>query len=276
MSPDRNSSDHGRNEVARWWPLLRFGEPVDVHTITSGASGAAVYQLDVGGRTAVLKVAAGSAARDRAARELRCYRELALPVRVPTLLGRVEQPDGICLLLESADIPPNAARWPNNRWTGLATELGRPHRGPSADWLTTARRPTTTEITAAARDWRRLGHGPRVTTMWSALDDMDAALARLPTCPVHGDWYFGNLLVDSSDRFVCHCSRHPGRHGPAAGHGRRRTAAAAPVLADLICSGRRNRPAPACRVDWSRRSTHGSLGVTSDNHKPGHDLLPLP
>jgi hypothetical protein len=210
--------DAGWTEAARWWSLLGHdkGELIEARTLTSGASGSAVYQLlvdlagDAGHGEFVLKVASGQAVGERTRREANFYRDLAprVPVLVPKLVAGVEHRHSSCLLFESSGATTDPARWSRDRWEDLATELGGLHHDRIAvaaerwPWAKAEYPAAEPSISAAARAWTALGCAPLLTNVWSQFDCFDAALARLPVCLRHGDWHLGNILLDPFDRFV--------------------------------------------------------------------------
>lgn len=112
-------------------------------------------------------------------REVRFYRSLAsrVPVRVPSLVAW--RPDAVVLTYGGEPLRPPVP------WVALATELGRLHRTPPADWLSFRPVPA---LNAAA--WAALGRAPPAVPVAS----LDAALAALPVVLCHGDWHLGNLL----------------------------------------------------------------------------------
>jgi Ser/Thr protein kinase RdoA (MazF antagonist) len=204
------AADQGA-DVARWWLLLggdRRGELVDVRTLAGGASGSAVYLIDISGEAGrkeyVLKVASHQILRARAGRELKFYRDLAhhVPVVVPNLVAAIEHPDATCLLLESAGVAPTPEHWTTARWEHLATELGRLHTQTPTQWIKPPRQPNPAEISDATHTWETLGNAKLLAPLWAKLDTLYAALSDLPTCLRHGDWHLGNLLTDPADRFV--------------------------------------------------------------------------
>jgi Ser/Thr protein kinase RdoA (MazF antagonist) len=158
----------------------------------------------------VLKVASGQAVRERTRRELNFYRDLAsrVPVVVPKLVAAVEDRDGCCLLFESAGATAYPAGWSGDRWEDLATQLGGLHHeriaATAAGWpWAKAEYPIAeAETEVAAKTWTALGYGPLLASVWSRFDRLNAALTRLSLCLRHGDWHLGNILLDSSDRFV--------------------------------------------------------------------------
>jgi len=183
------------NEATRWWSAFGRdpGELTEVRTVTSGASGSAVYRLHTKDSELVLKVTTR--------RELSVYRDLGprLPVVLPRLVAGIEGGDRACLLLEAAGVPSKDPE----RWNDLAGQLGELHHDriatAAADWsLAKPEQPEReSEVVAAIQFWTAFGYD-----RLPEFDKLNAALAELPPCLCHGDWHLGNLLLDASDRFV--------------------------------------------------------------------------
>jgi len=157
----------------------------------------------------VLKVASRPGLRERARREVTFYRELAahVPVLVPDFVVGGELDDSAYMLLTAAGVPTDAERWSEQRWTELATELGRLHREQvlalSIDRGATAREPAPAEkLAAGERAWIELGYERLLAPLWASFEALDAAIRHLLACLCHGDFHLGNLLTDPADRFV--------------------------------------------------------------------------
>jgi phosphotransferase family enzyme len=182
-------------DVGRWWPLVGGGrgDVVRVDPLTGGASGSAVYRVVTPRGEFVLKIGTGVPAR----RELRFYRDLTVPVAVPTLLAGAEQGEDTALLFE-----PAGTGGPDGRWIELAAQLGALHREPVADWPWAKPVAGDTSPDAPAAAWAALGYGSLLAPLWSGLDRLAATLAELPVCLLHGDWHRGNILTGAGGRLV--------------------------------------------------------------------------
>jgi Ser/Thr protein kinase RdoA (MazF antagonist) len=177
----------------------------------SGAGVRAVRTAD--GKAAYLKVtpaALGSRTLAAARRELRFYRDLAplAPVRTPRLLGSLDTPDGVALLLAAAGRTRDAPAWTQDMWADLGRGLGALHSVPlpdaGEDWsrpdelLEALAEPSLKEITAF---WAAaLPQLPAVISHRAELQDQIAAL---PPVLIHGDCHTDNILRAADSLVFC-------------------------------------------------------------------------
>lgn len=152
------------------------------------------------GRSVVLKVIATPGAEQRvaAARELRCYRSLRLPLRTPSLLAWHEDEDVTALVLTAGGRALPAAVWEQRHWAALAVDLAALHSTPIPDdWPGRAGpRVGDDEIAASVGYWRG---GPLGALLRGILDDPSVLLVQADQqhrCFGHGDCHTDNVLLD--------------------------------------------------------------------------------
>ncbi|MBM2623780.1 aminoglycoside phosphotransferase family protein [Actinoplanes sp. LDG1-06] len=150
-------------------------------------SGAGVHPVTTAdGAPAFLKVAPGT-------RELRFYQELstAVPVRTPDLLGHVESPDGVALLLEAAGEPLDVTQWTPALWAALFRDLAALHAmAPPAGWATPDDPPPAAPEMVRAFWEPAL---PQLDELLSGTDRLIEARSATPPAFIHGDCHTANI-----------------------------------------------------------------------------------
>lgn len=175
--------------------------PRQVRQLHGSMSGSAVFRLELGERSAVLKVTGADGDLTAARRELDVYRKLAadLPVRTPALLDHRAQERRVALLLTAHQAGPPAAAWDTAAWVRLARDLARLHdtRGtgmPGPTWVEDSLRSVCPESLRAF--WCRPGEASLLGAVVADAAGLAEAVAASPAGFLHGDCHTENLLGD--------------------------------------------------------------------------------
>jgi aminoglycoside phosphotransferase (APT) family kinase protein len=173
----------------------------------TGASGAGVHRVRVGGEDAVLKVTGPGPTRELARRELTFYRSMAdgMPISTPRLLRSLDDEQVTALVLTAHRSSPPAVEWSRTAWLDLARQLATLHALPipsgnhwlGTSWLGQALERPRSDV--AEGYWFKTSAADSARVALSDIGELAEALRFTGDCFVHGDCHVENLLREGDD-----------------------------------------------------------------------------
>ena len=198
------------------------------HLLQGGISGATTYRLRMTDKELVCKITRTNSEPHvfaRAFRELSFYLTLAphLPVRVPEVVGYVQDERGIALLLTAYQPSPPASQWQEQHYLEIARQLGRLHalfwkrttQLAQYSWLRTPEETDSVQqVQEATTQWQALQEDlrfapvipnsrfQRVNRLLSQMPQVESLLINFPLTLYHGDCHGDNVLRDGRGEVI--------------------------------------------------------------------------